>query len=76
MVDPQPAPADLGCDRCDLDRCPLLPELKADQPDGSASPDGPVLLATEDRKAHDACRGVILECMACIQRGRDKGVIR
>ena len=78
LVDPlpKPAPLDLGCDRCTLRDCPDLPLLISDRPDGSVSSDGPVLLSAEDGKVHAACRAVIQACTACIQRGRDKGVIR
>ena len=79
VLPPKAEPFDLRCDAdtaatCSGD-CPELPEWRPDA-DGTASFDGLLLLAPADALSRAQCRAKLRACQACIQRGRDAGVIR
>lgn len=80
VVLPQKAePFDLRCDAdaaatCSGD-CPELPVWRPNA-DGTGDFDALLLNASADALARAQCRAKLRACQACLQRGRDAGVIR
>lgn len=79
VTPPKAEPVDLRCDAdqaatCSGD-CPELPEWTPD-PDGWGNFDRLLLGAKGDAMARAQCRAKLRACQACLQRGRDAGVIR
>ncbi len=74
VTPPKAEPFDLQCDAgpnpCAGD-CPALPEWTAD-----GDFDALLSLAPQDRLVRDACVAKLRACQACLDRGREAGVIR
>lgn len=78
VTPPKVEPFDLRCDagpvRCS-GACPTLPEWPAEA-DGSGDFDRLLALGPADRAVLAECQAKLRACQACLQRGRDEGVIR
>lgn len=73
-----PPALDLSCDKgettCSGD-CPELPLWTADQ-DGKGDFDALLGLGGQDRLVLEVCKAKLRACQACLNRGREAGVIQ
>lgn len=73
-----PPPFDLACDASEVKcfgECPALGEWKA-RADGTGDFDELAQLGIDDAKKNEQCKAKLKACQACIERGRQKGIIR
>lgn len=78
VTTPKAEPYDLKCDAAEITcsgDCPMLPAWVPDA-DGTGNFDSLLQLGPQDRTVTAVCAAKLRACQACIQRGRDQGVIR